>query len=338
MTSGSATGQTIITRKTRNAVFLVLTVNNGGEAKVRDVLSGFTGLVRSVSSRAPDESLTGVAAIASDAWDRLFGGPRPKDLKPFRELVGSSHTAPATPGDILLHIKADDDAVCFELAAQAVREFGDAVSVADDVHGFRYFEMRDLTGFVDGTENPAGSQALDTITVDDDPDFDGGSYVTVQRYVTDFGKWNSLSTTEQEIVFGRTKADNIEFPDEDKAPNAHIAVNQVNDADGNQLQILRDNMAWGSPSGERGTYYIAYCGDPDVTEQMLVKMFVGDPVGNYDRLLDFTTAVTGTSFFAPSADFLDNPPAPSVAAVEDSAVPAPPDRPADGSLGIGSLR
>ncbi|MFT4126891.1 MAG: Dyp-type peroxidase, partial [Gordonia sp. (in: high G+C Gram-positive bacteria)] len=194
-----------------------------------------------------------------------------------------------------------------------------------------------LIGFVDGTENPTGQDAIDAITVgDEDPDFTGGSYVTIQRYVTDLAAWNALGVTDQEAAIGRTKFDNVEMDDDVLPPNSHIALNVITDADGNELEIVRDNMPYGdvSAAGESGTFFIAYSAGPDVVETMLTNMFLGDPPGNHDRLLDFTTAVTGAQFFVPTTDFLDDlPPAPAPSTDESR----PRTTPADGSLGIGSL-
>ncbi|MGB6244387.1 Dyp-type peroxidase [Gordonia sp. (in: high G+C Gram-positive bacteria)] len=334
------TPQTILTRKTSAAVFLVLTINDGGEGRMREALADLPGLTTAVGSRAPEAALTAVAAIGSDAWDRLYSGARPRSLRPFTELTGATHTAPATPGDVLLHVKADRMDLCFEVGQRWTERLGDAVSTVEEVHGFRYFDLRDVIGFVDGTENPTGQDAVDAITVgDEDPDFAGGSYVVTQRYVTDLGAWNALAVEDQEKAIGRTKLENIEMDDDTKPTNSHIALNVITDADGEEIDIVRDNMPYGdiAGSGEKGTFYIAYSSAPDVSEQMLRNMFIGDPEGNHDRLLDFTTAVSGAQFFAPTADFLeDPPPAPATeTADQDSAEDAPR---ADGSLGIGSLR
>ncbi|WP_439030671.1 Dyp-type peroxidase [Gordonia terrae] len=334
--------QTILTRKTKSAIFLVFTIDDGGEDAVRDALEEIPGLNNAVSSRAPEAALAGIVSIGSDAWDRLFDGPRPRSLRPFVPYVGEVHTAPATPADLLVHIKSDDMGLCYELGAKITAALGDAVTVVDEVHGFRYFDLRDLIGFVDGTENPTGQAAIDAITVgDDDPDFEGGSYVAIQRYVHDLSAWNALRTEDQEAAIGRTKLDNIEMSDDDKPINSHIALNKVEDENGEEIDVVRDNMPYGDVSGNsangpgvNGTFYIAYSAGPDVTEEMLRKMFIGDPPGNYDRLLDFTTAVTGAQFFTPTLDFLEDlPPAPGGAPVPESARATP----SDGSLGIGSL-
>jgi putative iron-dependent peroxidase len=221
-----------------------------------------------------------------------------------------------------------------------------AVTVVDEVHGFRFFEQRDLLGFVDGTENPDGPEAVEAVQIgaedDDYPDFEGASYVHVQKYTHDMTAWNALSVNEQELVIGRTKLEDIEMSDEDKPANSHLALNVIEDADGNELQIVRANMPFGTlggaSGGESGTYYIAYAADPAVTERMLRNMFIGDPPGNTDRILDFSTAVTGTMYFVPTADFLDDPPPLPDGETEPVPVaPATTSTPT-GSLSIGSLK
>jgi len=177
----------------------------------------------------------------------------------------------------------------------------------------------------------------------EDPGFAGGSYVIVQKYLHDLASWDALPVEEQERAIGRTKLSDIELSDELKPANSHVALNTIEDPDGTERQILRANMPFGEVGrAEFGTYYIAYAATPSVTEQMLVNMFTGNPPGNYDRILDFSTAVTGGLFFAPSADFLDDLPDPPGALPDPpGALPDPPGAAAPGepgSLGIGSLK
>jgi len=332
-------------------VFLVLAIDPGGERVVNEFLADLSGLQRSVSFRLPEGKLQAVAAIGADAWDRLFDGPRPAELHPFRELAGSKHRAPATPGDLLFHIRANRMDLCFEFATQVMARLGGVVTVADEVQGFRYFDERDLIGFVDGTESPQGAPGVDAAIVAavQEPEFAGGSYVIVQKYLHDLPSWNAITVEEQERVVGRTKLADIELPDDVKPANSHVALNTVTDADGEQLQIVRANMPFGNPGrAEFGTYFISYAAQPAVTEEMLSNMFIGRPPGNTDRILDFSTAITGGNFFAPSADFLDSPPGLPAAAIDAQAsagaqpadvIDAQPAEavPGDGSLGIGSL-
>jgi putative iron-dependent peroxidase len=314
---------------------MVLTVNPGGEAACRDLLADWSTLRRAVGFRAPGDDLGCIAAIGSQAWDRLFAGPRPAELHPFRGLAGDRHHAVSTPGDLLFHIRHERMDLCFEFASQAMTRLAGAVTVVDETHGFRFFDERDLLGFVDGTENPEGAAAATAALVGaGDPEFAGGSYVIVQKYLHDMDAWNALSTEDQERAFGRSKLSDIEMPDDVKPANSHVALNSITDPDGTERQILRANMPFGA-LGRRdfGTYYIAYAATPSVTELMLTHMFIGDPPGNTDRILDFSTAVTGSLFFAPSADFLDDLPDPPGAANDSPAATVD-----DGSLGIGSLK
>ncbi|MET0414599.1 MAG: Dyp-type peroxidase [Actinoplanes sp.] len=300
--------QAVLAPLTDAAIFLVLTVRPDGEPVVRELLEDLSGLQRSVGFRLPAARLSCVTGIGSELWDRLFTGPRPAELHRFRAWKGPRHSAPATPGDLLFHLRASQMDVCFELASKIVERLRDVADVVDETHGFKYFDERDLLGFVDGTENPAADEAARHVLVgDEDPDFAGGSYVMVQKYLHDLAAWNALKVEDQEAAIGRTKLDNIEI--KDKASNSHVALNVIEDQDGAELKILRDNMPFGSiKDGEFGTYYIAYAATPDVPELMLRRMFLGEPFGNYDRILDFSTAVTGSLFFVPTAAFLDDLP------------------------------
>ncbi|MGW6378832.1 Dyp-type peroxidase [Rhodococcus sp. NPDC055112] len=304
--------QTVSSPLSPAAIFLVATVDAGGEQATRALLADAAGLRRAVGLRVPGSGLELIVSIGSDAWDRLFAGPRPAELHPFPALRGGKHQAPSTPGDLLFHIRAMSLDACFELAHQIAKRLAGAATVVDEVHGFQYFENRDLIGFVDGTENPSGRGAVAAVTVgDEDPAFAGGSYVHVQKYLHDMSAWEALPVPEQEMVIGRTKLEDIEMTDDVKPANSHVALNAIKDEDGRSLEILRANMPFGRVGdGEMGTYFIGYCRTPAITERMLANMFLGDPPGNYDRLLDFSVPVTGSAFFTPSADFFDALPAP----------------------------
>jgi len=300
--------QPVVASLTRAAIFLVATVNPGSknETVVRSLCGDLGGLLRAVGFRDLEGRLSCVMAFGSDAWDRLFGIPRPKELHPFPEIRGKHH-AVSTPGDILFHIRATRMDLCFELAAQIMARLGDAVSIVDEVHGFNYFDDRDLIGFVDGTENPVDEAAIDAAIIGgEDEAFAGGSYVIVQKYLHDLKGWNTVPIEEQEKIVGRYKLSNVELDDSVKPTNAHNALTTI-DEDGKELKIVRDNMPFGDVGkGEFGTYFIGYARSPRRIEQMLMNMFVGRPPGNYDRLLDFSRAVTGTLFFVPSATFMEN--------------------------------
>ena len=300
--------QPVLAPLTRAAIFLVACVKPEREsyAAVRSLCSDLPGIFRAVDFRRIESRLSCVAAFGSAAWEPILGAPRPKELHPFREIHCGDRRAVATPADLLFHIRAREMDMCFELVAQIMERIASALSAVEETHGFRYFDDRDLLGFVDGTENPRGDLALNAALVgDEDATFAGGSYVTIQKYLHDLSKWNALSTEEQERIIGRKKLSDIELGDAVKPSSAHNALTTIVE-NGKEVKILRDNMPFGQPScGEFGTYFIGYCRSPRTIEQMLQNMFVGKPPGNYDRILDFSRAVTGSLFFAPSASFLE---------------------------------
>ena len=344
-----ALAQAIAAPLTRAAIFLVATLKPGPEnlAILRALCGDLAALVRAVEFRDLQGGLSCVIGFGAGAWDRLFGQPRPAELHPFREIRAGARHAVSTPGDLLFHIRAKRMDLSFELMTQIMARIGRAVSAVDEVQGFRYFDDRDLMGFVDGTENPRGAAAADAVVIgDEDADFAGGSYVIVQKYLHDLGAWNALSTEAQERIIGRTKLSDIELDDTVKPMSAHNALTTIVE-NGKEIKILRDNMPFGRPGyGEFGTYFIGYGRSPRTIEQMLENMFIGRPPGNYDRLLDFSRAVTGNLFFVPSATFLDEVTEDQTqpAAAESPAVPAVAETSSsiplvrDGSLGIGSLK
>jgi putative iron-dependent peroxidase len=345
--------QAVVAPLTKAAIFLVVVVNpDAASAEAALALSAdVAALVRAVGFRDLNGRLTCVTGFGAAAWDRLTGRPRPAGLHPFRELRSGTRHAVATPGDLLFHIRATRMDLCFELAMLITTRLEGIGRIVDEVHGFSYFDERDLLGFVDGTENPTGAAAVRAAIIgDEEPDYAGGSYVIVQKYLHDLDGWNALPTEEQEKIIGRTKLADVELDDSVKPSYAHNALNTIV-AEGEEVKIVRDNMPFGTVgTGEYGTYYIGYSRSPDTIEQMLENMFIGSPPGNYDRILDFSTAVTGSLFFVPSQALLD-----SLADDDSEADDREPDdretdydgyaddsSPAqigsDGSLNIGSLR
>jgi porphyrinogen peroxidase len=329
----------------RAAIFLVVTINPGDDnvAAVRSFFADFAALVRAVEFRDLEAGLSCVIGVGSEAWDRLFGEPRPAELHPFREFRAGARHAIATPGDLLFHIRSKRMDLCFEMAAQIMTKLAGAVTAVDEVHGFRYFDDRDLLGFVDGTENPRGQAVIDAALIGaEDAAFAGGSYVITQKYLHDLAGWNALPTETQERIIGRMKLSDIELDDSVKPTCAHNALTVISE-NGQELQIVRDNMPFGKVGdAEYGTYFIGYCRTPRVTEQMIENMFIGQPPGNYDRILDFSRAVTGSLFFVPSATFLDalgdESSTEEAPAARSAAAPSLGAGASDGSLGIGSLK
>jgi putative iron-dependent peroxidase len=345
--------QAVIAPLTGAAIFLVVVLNAGEDSAeaVRDLCADLSGLVRAVGFRDLEGHLSCVTSFGATGWDRIAGADRPAGLHSFREIKAGPRHAVATPGDVLFHIRASRMDLCFELAGQIMTRLGGAVTVTDEVHGFRYFDDRDLIGFVDGTENPTGAAAARAALIGgEDPAFAGGSYVIVQQYLHDVAAWNELPVEEQEKIIGRTKLADIELSDDVKPSYAHNALTTITGDDGEEVQIIRDNMPFGSVGdGRYGTYFIGYARSPDTIEQMLVNMFIGAPEGNYDRLLDFSTAVTGCLFFVPATPLLESLGAAAAPARESGPGPPADSGPAasppaqgppgpHGSLKIGSLK
>ena len=329
----------MVSELTSNAIFLVAVIRPGEASAdvARQLCGDISALVRAVGFRELSGRLSCVTGLSAGAWDRLTGLRRPAGLHPFRELSADGRKAVATPGDLMFHIRATRMDQCFELASQISARLADAAEIVDETHGFKYFDERDLLGFVDGTENPTGTAAARAAIIGaEDQDYAGGSYVIVQKYLHDLDRWNALPVAEQEKVIGREKLSDIELADEVKPSSAHNALTTI-EVDGQELDIVRDNMPFGRVSaGEFGTYFIGYARSPAVTEQMLHNMFIGSPPGNYDRILDVSTAVTGGLYFVPAQPLLDSIPDLAAAGAGQTAGPAAGPAPGQAQAGDGS--
>lgn len=260
-------------------------------------------LNNSVANRFPDKKASCVLGISYSAWLHLnLPKPLPKELKVFEPIVGAKHTAVATEADLHFHIRADEKSLAYDMASELSAVLHNIANCIVEVQGFRYWDSRSILGFVDGTENPHGDdRAYFAVINEQDEQYKGGSYLFVQKYIHDLKAWNALSIPDQERVIGRSKEHDIEMSDEVKPKNAHSALANV----GDDLKVVRDNMPFGSvTSNEMGTYFICYASTFTTVEKMLTQMFIGNPPGNYDRILDFSTPKTGTLFFVPSLDLL----------------------------------
>lgn len=261
-------------------------------------------LNNSANVRFPVSRASCVIGIGHDAWLRLqLPAPLPKELANFAPVAGNKHTAVSTRGDLHFHIRADATGICYDMAAALSDILAPVAVSVEEVHGFRYWDSRSILGFVDGTENPHGKDRdFFAVIGDDDAAYKGGSYLFVQKYLHDLTAWKGLPVAEQEKVIGRYKPNDIEMPDDVKPSNSHIALANI----GDDLKVVRDNMPFGSMStNEMGTYFIAYASKFTTVQKMLTNMFIGVPAGNYDRILDFSTAKTGSLFFVPTLDMLD---------------------------------
>jgi len=295
----------VLPEANQHALFITLATKEDSESLqiIRDLCSKFEELTDEISAMDESARLSSVLGFGSKFWDTLSPTAKPSQLRPFQEQKDGLRLAPSTPGDILLHIRSERPDLNFILARQVMQALAKSVSIIEETTGFRYLDSRDLTGFVDGTENPEGAERAEVALVkEEDTAFSGGSYIQMQRYAHDLDLWDTLPDTEQEAKIGRTKADDIELNDDIKPLTAHIS-RVVIEEDGEELEILRHSMPYGN-TREAGLLFIAYARTPRHFDQMLDRMIHSDEQGHYDHLLDYTQAVTGVSFFAPSAEFL----------------------------------
>ncbi|MGE5475053.1 MAG: Dyp-type peroxidase [Bacteroidales bacterium] len=299
-----ATAQTAICAESGNfGLFITLTLTPDGAVGARRAAAGLPRLTRAVAERVGEPALVSALGIGAAAWEAVMGCARPDGLVPFQPLADGDRVAPATPADLFLHIHSPRHDANLVLAREFLRALAGSAAVVEEVAGYKHLGGRDLTGFVDGTENPQGDERAEVALVADGP-FAGGSFVSLQRYVHNLPRWESLPVAEQEKCVGRTKADDEEMDDATKPPTAHIARVVIED-DGEELEVLRHSLPYGGASGEKGLYFVAYCADPAPFRRMLEAMVLSDGAGHHDRLLDFTRAVTGASFFTPAVEALE---------------------------------
>jgi len=241
--------------------------------------------------------------IGSEAWAALGDAPQPAELVSYPQFADGVFPNPHTPHAVLVHLRSERHDLCFEAGQQVEAALAACYSIAESVPAFRYLDSRDLTGFVDGTENPEPDERPDVALIDPPAPYAGGSYLHVQRYVHDLPKWQHAPVSTQEHVIGRTKADDVELSDEEKPANAHIA-RVVIEEDGEELAIVRQSLPYGQIGGEQGLYFVSYCKTPANFTKMLARM-VTKRDGHSDNLLHFTRAVTGGAYFVPPRAWLD---------------------------------
>lgn len=287
-----------------HAQYLLFNVIDDDSQVIRAKLARLLDTFEHYDNEHYEAMVSGVIAIGSSYWMELYPGLLPMELAPFPDMSCEDRHAPVVPCDLFIQIRADRADICHAIGVEVYELLSSHVELIEQVRGFRYLDGRDLTGFVDGTENPRGLHKLQVAIVgEQDPDFSGGSYIHVQRYKHNMHKWQKLATKHQEQIFGRSKDDNVEFASEEKAPFAHTKRTSLKDIEGNSIEILRQSMPYGDMQ-EQGLYFVSCAKSPKPFSQMLRSMIYGDENGIHDHLLDFTSAETGAAFFAPSVNFI----------------------------------
>ncbi|MCB9034198.1 MAG: Dyp-type peroxidase [Chitinophagales bacterium] len=297
--------QDVLSTPNNNTVFMVWNFKNDTaiEAAFKNICTLVININNTASTRFPDKHSSVVLGIGYDAWQQLnLSTPLPKEFVHFDAIKGIKHEAVATKGDLHFHIRSEIKSYCIDIADLITNALSDVAECVEEIHGFKYWDGRSILGFVDGTENPRGDdRAYFGIIGDEDKQYKGCSYLFVQKYKHDMKAWKALSVQDQEKVIGRTKVDDVEMSDEVKPSNSHSALSNV----GDDLKIVRDNLPFGSvANNSMGTYFIAYASSFNTIKKMLTNMYIGVPEGNYDRILDFSTAQTGTLFFVPTLNML----------------------------------
>lgn len=281
------------------AQYTLLKVSQNPQA-VLEQLKALPELVSELNAQQPGAELTLSIAFTKAFWSKL-NADMPAELIDFPELGEGEVVAPSSDVDVLIHCHSNRHDLHFYLLRKFFAQVSENVSVVDETYGYRYLDSRDMTDFVDGTENPKEAQR-EEVAIIPEGEFAGGSYVMVQRFIHNLPSWNRLNVSAQEKVIGRTKPDSIELDDVPAA--SHVGRVDIKE-EGKGLKIVRHSLPYGSVSGEHGLLFIAYCNTLHNFKAMLESMY-GVTDGKTDQLLRFTKAVTGAYFFAPSAEMLQS--------------------------------
>lgn len=288
-----------------HSYYLMFNVLDNKNKFIRKALAALPELFEDYADQFSESNLNAVIAIGASYWDEYYPKAKPKDLKPFAHMQVEERFAPATNYDLFIEIRSDRADVNHVVSTKVCDLLNDGVELVEQVKGFRYLDGRDLTGFVDGSENPKGMHKREVALVkeQDQAEFTKGSYLHIQRYRHNMNLWQTLEEKQQEDIIGRTKRDDIEYASEDKPHTAHIKRTNLKDKDGNSLEIVRQSMPYGHMKIQ-GLFFVAYCQTPKNFELQLKSMIEGDGHGNFDHLLKYTQAETGAAFFAPSLDLI----------------------------------
>ncbi|WP_441368495.1 Dyp-type peroxidase [Acinetobacter lwoffii] len=288
-----------------HARFIVLRLKDLSIEKLKEQLEHlFTSRDRLITQH-PQAQIKTAVAFGPELWSRLYS-QSPAGFKQLEPIHGSFEM-PVVPADVLIHIASARADICFALSQAFFEGIQDQVQVLDERVCFRYFDGRDITGFIDGTENPQfpDNRAEVALLGENSGIFQDGSFIFAQRYAHNLEKWKKLKVDTQEQVMGRTKLESIELDDEVKPENAHVARTVVEDEEGEEMEILRHSLPYGDGRGDQGLFFIAYTKDLKIIDAMLERMFGTSGDGIHDRLLHFVTPLDGAYYFAPSEELLE---------------------------------
>lgn len=288
-----------------HARFIVLRLKDLTLEQLKEKLADLFNTRDRLITQHPHAQIKTAVAFGPELWAQLYA-QTPAGFQQLQPIEGAFQM-PAVPADVLIHIASARADICFALSQSFFEGIQDQVDVLDERVCFRYFDGRDMTGFIDGTENPQfpDDRAEVALLGEDAGIFEDGSFVFAQRYAHDLDKWKRLKVDAQEQVMGRTKLESIELDDEVKPDNAHVARTVVEDDEGEEMEILRHSLPYGDGQGDQGLFFIAYTKDLTILDAMLERMFGTSGDGIHDRLLHFVTALDGAYYFAPREELLE---------------------------------
>lgn len=294
----------IIPVASSDALFITFEVRKDRIIQAKKALSAATNIICDIQQQFPDAQLYACIGISHRAWDYFDNAQRPSELAPFPHFSNNGIEVGESAGDLVFHIRSNRRDVSYQVANALFSAFDSSLTIIEEVSCFKYLDNRDLTGFVDGTENPEGDDRKDVALVgQEDPLFRDGSYLNLMRFEHNLTKWEDLDLKTQEDTFGRTKYTNEEYASQDKSVHAHTKRTSLKDANGDSLEILRHSMPFASLTC-KGIMFASYSKSPTPFNLMLKSMVEGDEHGNQDHLMLYTTAKTGNTYFIPPTTWL----------------------------------
>lgn len=258
-------------------------------------------LVDAIASlREPRTTMGGVNLVAGfrpELWSSVAPDDAPAARGFDEDLRGvEGFTMPATQRDAVLWLSGSAYDVVFDVARMAIRSLSELAALAEETSSWPYQHDRDLTGFIDGTENPTLIEAPEFVLVPDGAPGAGGTILLLQKWVHDAAAWEALPDEEQELVMGRRKLDSVEL--DDKPNDSHVAS-----TDQDRIgKIFRRNMPYGTVT-DHGTMFVGFCSEQRPLADMLESM-AGLDDGTRDALTRYTRPVTGAYYFVPSTESL----------------------------------
>ncbi|MBI1452668.1 MULTISPECIES: Dyp-type peroxidase [Acinetobacter] len=288
-----------------HARFIVLRLNDLSIEELKEKLNDLFATRDRLITQHPQSEIKTAVAFGPELWAQLYT-QTPVGFTQLDPIAGSFNM-PSSPADVFIHIAAQRTDICFALSQAFFDGIQDKVEVLDERVCFRNFDGRDLTGFIDGTENPQfpDDRAETALLSEDKGIFADGSFIFAQRYAHNLEKWKKLKVDAQEHVIGRTKLESIELDENEQPENSHVSRTVVEDGEGEELAILRHSLPYGDGRGDQGLFFVAYTNDLSIIDSMLVRMFGTSGDGIHDRLLHFVTPMDGAYYFAPSEELLE---------------------------------